>query len=210
MEPLSPRHRGMRSAAQRGEKEKTTTPNPNVLKVFQTYSSVTTWSPSRCLCLSRVFLAEHPKSHPWGGFWTWRGGVPALWGWQEAGAAQMSLHEPRFVPSHPRRERPPRCRARHGAGHNRDQHLSPLLCSLLFSYSTTQIWEWALAPLHQSLATTKLAPSGSFGGGGSSCKRGAPSAQTAGTHCTDWWEQPQLVPRVPKPSPSPHLPFACL
>lgn len=44
----------------------------------------------------------------------------------------------------------------------------------------------------------------------SSCKRGAPSAQTASTHCTDWWEQPQLVPRVPKPSQSPHLPFTHL
>lgn len=122
----------------------------------------------------------------------------------------MSLHEPRFVPSHPRRERPPRCRAQHGAGHSGVQHLSPLLCSLLFSYSTTQIWERALAPLHQSLATTNLAPSGVLWGGGSSCKRGAPSAQTASTHCTDWWEQPQLVPRVPKPSQSPHLPFTHL
>lgn len=80
MEPLSPRHRGMRSAAQRGEKEKNKTPNPSVLKVFQTYSSVTTWSPSRCLCLSRVFLAEHPKSHPWGGPGLEGGGCPSLLG----------------------------------------------------------------------------------------------------------------------------------
>lgn len=135
------------------------------------------------------------------------GGVPAFWGWREAGAAQMSLHEPRFVPSHPRREQPPRCRARHGAGHSGVQHLSPLLCSLLFPYSTTQIWERALAPLHQSLATTNLAPSGVLWGGTArangehrALRPPAPTALTGGS-------SPSLCQGSPNP---PNLPIFLL